>query len=221
MAHSQQEVKELTVKEVVKAKSGLVLPVEIAWTETSLLIFTTKKSGGGSAVVIGTKGDTVFFVTNRHVIEVPQHSQNIERFVVDGDRRLQFSIVSELTNELDLAIIAVRASQQFGDNTIPTAEMGELSVGEECVAIGNALGLGISATTGIISRFDDVGPFVAIRTSAPISPGNSGGALFRRKDGKLLGITTASRIDEGAQNVNFVIPIEYLGRLKLLQPSKE
>lgn len=220
-AQSQQAVRELTVEEVVKAKSGLVWPVEVTWKETSLLIFTTNKSVQGSAVVIGTKGDTIFCATNRHVIEMPQEAENIERYVVAGDKRLQFGIVSELTSEFDLALIAVRTTEQIGDNSIPTAEMSELSVGEECVAIGNALGLGISATTGIISRFDpnkDRSLFM-IRTSAPISPGNSGGGLFRRKDGKLIGITTSHH--ESGQNVNFVLPIEYLGRLKLLQPSKE
>ena len=219
-AQNQQVPRELTVEEVVKAKSGLVVPLEITWAETSLLIFTTKKCTKGSAVVIGNKGDTIYFATNRHVVEVPQGAQNIERIILDGNDRVRFSLVSELTSDLDLALIAVRNSEQLDNYTLPTATINEMAVGEECVAIGNTLGHGISATTGIISRFDanSDGSLFMIRTSAPISPGNSGGGLFRRRDGKLLGITTAG-IDAGAQNVNFALPIEYVGKLKLLESS--
>lgn len=217
--------KELTVEDVVKAKSGLVVPLEITWTETSLLIFTAKKSAKGSAVIIGTKGDTVLFATNRHVVEVPKNAENIERHVVNGDKRHPFTLASQLTDDLDLALITVRVLEQFSTNTIPSAALNDVVVGEECVAIGNTLGHGISVTTGIISKFDSMASFYAnahdslvlIRTSAPISPGNSGGALFRRKDGKLLGITTGHL--KGGQNVNFVLPVEYLWKLKLLESS--
>lgn len=224
-AQSQQVARELTVEDVVKAKSGLVVPLEITWTETSLLIFTAKKSAKGSAVIIGTKSDTVLFATNRHVVEVPENAENIERHVLNGDRRHPFTLASQLTDDLDLALIAVRVLEQFSTNTIPSAALNDVVVGEECVAIGNTLGHGISVTTGIISKFDSMASFYAnahdslvlIRTSAPISPGNSGGALFRRKDGKLIGITTATQTR--GQNVNFVLPVEYLWKLKLVESS--
>lgn len=224
-AQSQQVARELTVEDVVKAKSGLVVPLEITWTETSLLIFTAKKSAKGSAVIIGTKGDTVLFATNRHVVEVPKNAENIERHVLNGDKRHPFTLASQLTDDLDLALITVRVLEQFSTNTIPSAALNDVVVGEECVAIGNTLGHGISVTTGIISKFDSMASFYAnahdslvlIRTSAPISPGNSGGALFRRKDGKLIGITTATQTR--GQNVNFVLPVEYLWKLKLVESS--
>jgi hypothetical protein len=219
-AQNQQVVKELTVEEVVKAKSGFVVPLEISWTETALLIFSSKEARSGSAVFIGAEGNQIVFATNRHVIKVPEGANDIKRILVDGKNRLPFSIVTEFSDELDLAVIQVSLPEVFKKSTIPSAAFSELAVGEECVAIGNALGHGISVTTGIISRFDAIndGALFMIRTSAPISPGNSGGGLFRRKDGKLLGITTSTRIDKGAQNVNFALPIEYLGKLKFLEP---
>ena len=221
VAQNQQVAKELTVEEVVRAKSDLVVPLEVSWTETSLLIFSSKETRSGSAVVIGAKDNLVLFATNRHVVKVPDGADDIKRILVDGKNRLPFTLVTELTDELDLAVIQISLPDALKPFGISMAALTEIAVGEECVAIGNALGHGISVTTGIVSRLDANrdGSHFMIRTSAPISPGNSGGGLFRRKDGKLLGITTASRIDEGAQNVNFALPIEYVWKLKLLEPS--
>jgi hypothetical protein len=212
-ARDQPALKELTVEELVQLKSGLVLPVEVSWKESYLLFFTEVKKRAGSAVFMRASGRSILMVTNRHVIKVPENAQNVTRHVIDGEIEVPFEVVSKDAGRLDLAVIKLISAEPVQDITIPLARLAQISVGQECVAIGNTLGFGISVTTGIVSKMDDMGGFTAIRTSAPISPGNSGGALFRRKDGALIGITTNSFNKDGAQAVNFALPVEYIDKL--------
>lgn len=213
-AQIQPATKELTVEELVQLKSGLVLPVEVSWKEPYLLFFSQEKKVAGSAVFVFTSGRSIFMVTNRHVIRVPENAQDVERCVIDGKSKADFVVMSKDAGALDLALIKVMTAEPLQDITIPLARLDQVSIGQECVAIGNTLGYGISVTTGIVSKVDDVGAFTAIRTSAPISPGNSGGALFRRKDGALIGITTLTVDKDGAQAVNLAIPVDYIDKLE-------
>lgn len=214
-----QAVKELTVEDVAKTNSTLVYPLEVSWKQTSYLVFTSKNAVRGSAVVIATKGNDVYLATNWHVVGVPSDATDIKRTLVDNTNQIPFVVVTAPIENLDLAVIKITSDTLIGDYTIPTESLENIEVGQECVAIGNSLGMGISVTTGIISRFDEAGSFIAIRTSAPISPGNSGGGLFRRKDGKLIGVTTAVAKADGAQNVNIALPIEYVKRLQGTEPT--
>ncbi len=122
--------------------------------------------------------------------------------------------MSKDSGRIDLALIKVMTAEPLQEITIPLARLDQIAVGQECVAIGNTLGFGISVTTGIVSKIDDMGGFTAIRTSAPISPGNSGGALFRRKDGALIGITSKTLNRDGAQVVNFAMPLDCIDKLE-------
>lgn len=221
VAQAKHPAKELTVEEVVQLKSGLVVPVEISWEESSWVIFKTKMKSSGSAVVFCTSGNEIVFITNRHVIDTPLGAQNITRRIVDGKKTYSFEVVSGEVAGIDLALIKLTVPDRFDEHCIPYVSLDQVAVGQECVAIGNTLGGGISVTTGIVSKFDDFGAYTAIRTSAPISPGNSGGALFRRKDGVLIGITTSGIDKNHAQNVNFAIPVECLKKLKLINPSAQ
>ena len=92
---------------------------------------------------------------------------------------------------------------------MPVAPLKSIVPGQQCIALGNALGAGQSTTSGIVSRIDEVGGRKMIRTSAPISPGNSGGGLFALEDGRLIGITTSSLVGSDNQNVNLAIPTDY------------
>lgn len=208
---------ELTVEELVQLKSGLVLPVEVSWKEPYLWFFSEEKKVAGSAVFVFASGRSIFMVTNRHVISIPENARDIERCVIDGTVKADFVVMSKDAGTLDLALIKLISAEPLQDITMPQARLDQISVGQECVAIGNTLGFGISVTTGIVSKMDDMGSFIAIRTSAPISPGNSGGALFRRKDGALIGITTMTVGQDGAQAVNFAIPVDYIEKLEPLK----
>ena len=87
-----------------------------------------------------------------------------------------------------------------------------LEVGEQVVAIGNALGYGQSVTTGIVSALnrsitsDSGTTSTYIQTDAAINPGNSGGALLNL-DGELIGINTAKLSDTDVEGMGYAIPI--------------
>ena len=87
-----------------------------------------------------------------------------------------------------------------------------LEVGEQVVAIGNALGYGQSVTTGIVSALnrsltdEDGTTSTYIQTDAAINPGNSGGALLNL-DGELIGINTAKLADTDVEGMGYAIPI--------------
>ncbi len=101
---------------------------------------------------------------------------------------------------------------------LPAVELGDsdaAQVGDEVVAIGNALALegGLSVTRGIISGTDrtvdtDAGSSLVgmLQTDAAINPGNSGGPLLNAQ-GQVIGINTAIANPASAQNVGFAIPI--------------
>ena len=95
---------------------------------------------------------------------------------------------------------------------ITVGDSDELEVGEQVVAIGNALGCGQSVTTGIVSALDrsmtsDSGTTSTyIQTDAAINPGNSGGALLNL-DGELVGINTAKVADTDVEGIGYAIPI--------------
>ena len=124
-----------------------------------------------------------------------------------------FEVVKLGRYDLDLAMLRIEYSDAKDQPPLNSVRLEDLKAGQECVAIGNALGQGISVTTGVISAFDEWEEGKYVRTSAPISSGNSGGGLFRTKDGALIGITTlgsGSDLDKVIQNVNRAIPMDYV-----------
>jgi S1-C subfamily serine protease len=158
--------------------------------------------GAGTGFVIGSDG---VIVTNNHVVA---GAQSIE--VVFADERKMPARVLGKDPTTDLAVVKVDASD------LPTAALGDsdqLKVGDDVVAIGNALALegGPTVTRGIVSaenrtitaengiRLEHV-----LQTDTAINPGNSGGPLVN-SSGEVVGINTAVAGD--AQNIGFSIAI--------------
>jgi serine protease Do len=181
----------------------------IAKAEPAIVTITTGEGpgtgngGAGTGFVITADG---FIVTNNHVVE---GESQIQVAFTNGDS-LSADIVGR-DPSVDLAVLKVE-----GDD-LPTVELGDseaVQVGDEVVAIGNALALegGLSVTRGIISGTDrTVGPTDAgstlvgmLQTDAAINPGNSGGPLLDAQ-GRVVGVNTA--IDTRGQNIGFAIPI--------------
>jgi S1-C subfamily serine protease len=160
--------------------------------------------GAGTGFVITADG---FVVTNNHVADT---SARIEVAFTNGD--VESADVVGTDPSTDLAVLKVDR------NDLPTIELGDSDgsqVGDEVVAIGNALALegGLSVTRGIISgtnRTVDTNAGASLvgmlQTDAAINPGNSGGPLLDA-DGKVIGINTAIANPASAQNVGFAIPI--------------
>jgi S1-C subfamily serine protease len=163
------------------------------------------RSGGGAGTgfVIDPNG---IIVTNDHVVD---SAQNVTVTMSDN-KQLPARVLGE-DGSSDLAVLEVDATG------LPTLELGDsnqVQVGDDVIAIGNALDLdgGLSATRGIVSGLnreiptDNGGLTGLIQTDAAINPGNSGGPLVDAQ-GRVIGINTAIANPTRAQNVGFVIPI--------------
>jgi putative serine protease PepD len=163
-------------------------------------------SGGaaGTGFVISSDG---VIVTNNHVVE---GANRIQAVFSDGTSRRATVLGKNAAS--DLAVVKVDATD------LPTIALGDsdqVQVGDDVVAIGNALALqgGLTVTRGIISGLHrEVGTTSGesledvIQTDAAINPGNSGGPLVDSQ-GRVIGINTAIADPTSAQNVGFAIPI--------------
>ena len=168
-------------------------------------------AASGSGVIIGKTDDELLVVTNHHVIE---DSTSLSVQFVDGTSA-DAAIKGE-DAEADLAIIAVDLKNIPSDtlSAIEIAQFGDsdaIEVGDQVVAIGNALGYGQSVTTGIISAKDrdvatDTGTESGLlQTDAAINPGNSGGALLNM-EGQVIGINVAKYSSTDVEGMGYSIP---------------
>lgn len=159
-----------------------------------------EQEGLGSGFVVDASGT---IVTNLHVIA---GASAVVVKMADGEVYDRVEVV-DYDDRRDIAVLKVRP---FG--ALPTVTLGnsdELEVGEQAVAIGNPQGLEHTVSTGVISAVRQAEGFRQIQTSAPISPGSSGGPLFDMH-GRVIGITSAAVVAEHSQNLNLAVPINYV-----------
>lgn len=165
----------------------------------------------GSGIILGKNDDELLIVTNNHVIE---GANTLTVGFVDGE--VYEASVKGTEADRDIAIVAVKLDDISDDTMkqISIAVIGDsdkLEVGEQVVAIGNALGYGQSVTTGIVSALDREVTIEnitnsLIQTDAAINPGNSGGALLNM-DGELVGINSAKFASTQVEGFGFAIPV--------------
>ena len=171
----------------------------------------TQEAASGSGVIIGENDNELLIVTNKHVVE---DSTSLSVQFVDG--KSYDAKIKGTDSDADLAVIAVPLDSISAETkkSITTATFGDsdaLSVGDQVVAIGNALGYGQSVTTGIISAKDrdiqtENGTETGLlQTDAAINPGNSGGALLNMQ-GELIGINVAKYSDTTVEGMGYSIP---------------
>lgn len=167
----------------------------------------------GSGIIIGKSDTELLICTNYHVVEGAT-----ELSVGFVDDEVVEAVVKGTDESNDLAVVAVNLDDIKDDtlDQIRIAQIGssdDLLVGEQVVAIGNALGYGQSVTTGIVSALDrqiDLDGYTAalIQTDAAINPGNSGGALVDMQ-GRVIGINSAKAASSGVEGMGYAIPISY------------
>ena len=166
----------------------------------------------GSGIIIANDGTWLYMVTNAHVVE--DATTLSVSFVDNAVYEAQLCGTDE---EVDLAVLKVAVSDLSADTlsqiaVIKVCDSNALEVGEQVVAIGNALGYGQSVTTGIVSALnrslsnESGTTSTYIQTDAAINPGNSGGALLNL-DGELIGINTAKLSDTDVEGMGYAIPI--------------
>ena len=178
--------------------------------------------GSGSGIIVGKNDDELLIATNYHVVE---GADTLSVAFTDGNA-VEAS-VKGFDEERDLAVVSVSLDDVEDDtmDAISIANIGssdDLKVGEQVVAIGNALGYGQSVTTGIVSaknrRMDSDNNTVTdgsddssdgvnlIQTDAAINPGNSGGALLNM-DGEVVGINSAKLASTEVEGMGYAIAI--------------
>ena len=178
--------------------------------------------GSGSGIIVGKNDDELLIATNYHVVE---GADTLSVAFTDGNA-VEAS-VKGFDEERDLAVVSVSLDDVEDDtmDAISIANIGssdDLKVGEQVVAIGNALGYGQSVTTGIVSaknrRMDSDNNTVTdgsddssdgvnlIQTDAAIIPGNSGGALLNM-EGEVVGINSAKLASTEVEGMGYAIAI--------------
>ncbi len=194
----------------------------------------------GTGIIIGQNDSELLIVTNNHVITGATNLSVV--FSVDEGKDGTTPVEAQIKGSdatKDVGVIAVKLSDIPAEtmSAIKTATIGDSSqmqVGDQVIAIGNALGYGQSVTKGIVSALDrevtlqnDDGSTISnklIQTDAAINPGNSGGALLNMK-GEVIGINEAKLSSNYVEGMGYAIPISdvegIIGDLQNLQTRSE
>ena len=190
-----------------------VLEVRALWKEKKSTFNNKENGANGTGVLLYNDAEYGLVATNWHVVEPSEAMTSDYHCGVRFSHDKEFAdveVVARGKNNVDLALLLVRLKGTWTPNQFPIRALDNIREGEACIAIGNALGEGLSITSGIISRFDKVKEETLIRTSTPVSPGNSGGPLILCRGGALGGIITLQSRITNVQNVNFATPAQYL-----------
>ena len=194
----------------------------------------------GTGIIIGQNDSELLIVTNNHVITGATNLSVV--FSVDEGKDGTTPVEAQIKGSdatKDVGVIDVKLSDIPAEtmSAIKTATIGDSSqmqVGDQVIAIGNALGYGQSVTKGIVSALDrevtlqnDDGSTISnklIQTDAAINPGNSGGALLNMK-GEVIGINEAKLSSNYVEGMGYAIPISdvegIIGDLQNLQTRSE
>ena len=194
----------------------------------------------GTGIIIGQNDSELLIVTNNHVITGATNLSVV--FSVDEGKDGTTPVEAQIKGSdatKDVGVIAVKLSDIPAEtmSAIKTATIGDSSqmqVGDQVIAIGNALGYGQSVTKGIVSALDrevtlqnDDDSTISnklIQTDAAINPGNSGGALLNMK-GEVIGINEAKLSSNYVEGMGYAIPISdvegIIGDLQNLQTRSE
>ncbi|MDR1540624.1 MAG: trypsin-like peptidase domain-containing protein [Clostridiales bacterium] len=197
------------VSSIVKKVSDAVVSISISVQSQSFFSQFEEDAAAGSGIIYSQDDENIYVATNNHVIEdAVQVSISVddEKMVpakyVGSDPQSDLAVVSVSKAEMDEAGIPYETAT-FGDSDL-------LEVGDSVVAIGNAMGEGKTATSGIISAVNkkitiDDKTLDVIQTDAAINPGNSGGALAN-SNGDIIGINTAKFSSTGVEGMGYSIP---------------
>lgn len=202
-----------------------VIPAVVQVTNVGITEYRTffgtqqfENTSCGSGIIINQDSDYIYIATNNHVIA---GAETLTITFCD-DSSVQGE-VKGADSSCDLAVVSVKVSD-IGVDTLSQIKVAtvdqsdEIKVGESAVVIGNALGYGISVTTGVVSATnrqveleDEEGNAIVndlIQTDAAVNPGNSGGALLNM-NGEVIGIVSAKYTDTDVEGMGYAIPISY------------
>ena len=199
------------------------------WRPGSGSTTTKDYSSEGSGVIYQmdkANGDA-FIITNYHVVyDASSNTENgisndISVYLYGSEIEEKAIKATYVGGSLyyDTAVLRVEDSEILAASSacaVTAADSDEIVVGDGAIAIGNAQGLGISSTSGVISVDSEYITMTAadektkvsfrvMRVDTAINSGNSGGGLYD-DEGNLIGIVNAKIIDDGVENIGYAIP---------------
>ena len=215
ISDSDSSGRETQVTKVVQQVMPSIVSVYNSYTQQMQFfgqVYSQEAEATGSGIIIGKTDDQLLIVTNDHVVE---GAEQLRVLFIDQESCEAEIIGTDISN--DLAVISVKLSDMQSStlDAVKIATLGnseKVMVGEDVIAIGNALGYGQSVTTGIVSATEReiqdgssiTGTF--IQTDAAINPGNSGGALVNI-NGEVIGINSNKIGGDTIEGMGFAIPI--------------
>lgn len=216
---SSTSTKSTTSDSGVSTVANNVLPsivaIDVTVTETSSDVFgrtySQDATGSGSGIIVAQDSKYLYIATNNHVV-----SDATKVSVKFNDESVYDATVKGTDSDSDLAVVEIPMKKLSSKTlkNIKVATLGnsdDVKVGNQAIAVGNALGYGTSVTVGYISAkerevsAEDV-TMKLLQTDAAINPGNSGGALVDAS-GAVIGINSAKYADEEVEGMGFAIPI--------------
>lgn len=204
-----------SVSDVAENVLPSIVAIDVTVTSTGSDMFgrtySQDSQGSGSGIIVAQDDDNLYIATNNHVV-----SDASEVSVKFNDDKVYSAEVRGTDSDCDLAVVTIPVKDLSSDTLgkIKVAALGDsdkVKVGDQAIAIGNALGYGTSVTVGYISAkerevsAEDM-TMKLIQTDAAINPGNSGGALVDAS-GTVIGINSAKYADESVEGMGFAIPV--------------
>ena len=201
---------------VVKQVMPAMVSIVNNYTSTSYSIWgqTYSKQGesSGSGIIVAENENELLIVSNNHVVN---GADELEITFIDGTTAQ--ATIKDVDADMDLAVVSVPLNSLSAEtrDAITIATLGDsesLELGEPVIAIGNALGIGLSVTDGIVSALDreitmeDGSQGTFIQTNAEINEGNSGGALLNI-NGEVIGINSNKIAGTKVEGMGYAIPI--------------
>lgn len=196
------------VELIKKVKPAVVCITSVSQAQTFFnQIYETE--GSGSGIMFHEDSENVYIATNNHVIE----GASKVSIQIEDSELIEAALVGKDANA-DLAVISIKKAdaKAKGVNSVTLANFGnsdQMEIGDTVVAIGNALGMGNTATAGIVSAIQKQvniqgRTLNVLQTDAAINPGNSGGALINSK-GEVIGINTAKFATTEVEGIGYSI----------------
>jgi S1-C subfamily serine protease len=190
---------------VIASAMASVVSIQTTGSRADVFGRTVEVEGSASGVIVGEG----LIVTNEHVVDGASAVN-----VTFSDEEGVSATVLGVDDAHDLAVLSAETG---GRPAIEIGTSSDLDLGDAAIALGYPLGLGATATAGIVSGLDreiDVSSTTSIQhmegllqTDAAINPGNSGGPVIDSA-GRLIGISTAAAYAASAENIGFAIAID-------------
>lgn len=212
--------------DVIKSVENSIVSINVSATSVDYFGRTSQYESAGSGIIFSEDDEYIYIATNNHVIE----GANSVYISVNDDAQAPANYIGS-DSVSDLAVISVAKSDlteagiEYSIATFGSSK--DLEIGDTAIAIGNALGMGKSATQGIISALNkdleiNDSHLTVLQTDAAINPGNSGGALINSK-GEVIGINTAKITSTDAEGIGYSIPVDIAKPIltTLLEQGKE